>query len=119
VSRSASLGSHPAGRIIRGLVAVCFVGGAGLALTGRLVIAGVAFLAAHTVLAGAAVIQGQRRRGAGLSLSGLGWLGLSVGLAAANGDAVGLPGPPLLAVGAGLVGIGTLLTTGIVGNADG
>jgi hypothetical protein len=115
MSRTTSLGPDLAGRIVRGLVAVCFVGGAGLALTGRLVIAGVAFLGAHTLLAGAAVIQGQRRRGAGLSLSGLGWLALSVGLAAVNG-AVDLPGTPLLAVGAGLVGIGTLLTTGIVGS---
>lgn len=119
MSRTASLGSDLVGRILRGLVAVCFVGGAAMALTGRLVIAGVAFLAAHTLLAGAAVIQGQRRRGAGMSLSGLGWLALSVGLAAANGDAVGLPGTPLLAVGAGLVGVGTLLTTGIVGDGDG
>ena len=115
MSRSASLGSHPAGRIIRGLVAVCFVGGAGLALTGRLVIAGVAFLAAHTLLAGAAVVQGQRRRGTGLSLLGLGWLALSVGIAAESGSGVGLPATPLLAVGAGLAGIGALLTTGVVG----
>lgn len=116
---TASLGSDLAGRIVRGLVAVCFVAGAAFALTGRLVIAGVAFLAAHTLLAGAAVVQGQRRRGAGLSLSGLGWLALSVGLAAQNGNAVGLPGPPLLAVGAALVGVGTLLTSGIVGGDSG
>jgi hypothetical protein len=115
MSGTASLGSNLVGRIARGLVAVCFVGGAWLAVTGRLVVAGVAFLAAHTLLAGAAVIQDQRRRGVGMSLSGLGWLALSVGLAAQNGTGVGLPGPPLLAVGAGLVGVGTLLTTGIIG----
>ncbi len=115
MSRTTSVGPDLAGRIARGLIAVCFVGGAVLALTGRLVIAGAAFLAAHTLLAGAAVIQGQRRRGAGLSLSGLGWLAVSVGLAATNGDVAGLPGAPLLAVGAGLVGVGTVLATGILG----
>ena len=119
MSGTTSLGSNLAGRIIRGLVAVCFVGGAAMALTGRLVVAGVAFLAAHTLLAGAAVIQGQRRRGAGLSLSGLGWLALLVGLAAANGSGVGLPSTPLLAVGAGLVGVGTLLTSGVIGGDAG
>ena len=110
-----ALGSGVAGWLARIVVAGCFVGGAVLALSGRLVVAGVAFLAAHTLLAAAAVIQGQRRNGVGLSLSGLGWLGFSVGLAAVNGDAVGLPAPPLLAVGAALVGIGTLLTTGVIG----
>ena len=110
-----SFGSSAAGWLARIVVAAGFVGGALLALSGRLVTAGVAFLAAHTLLAGAAVIQGQRRNGAGLSLSGLGWLGLSVGLAAASGDGVGLPATPLLAVGAALVGVGTLLTTGIIG----
>jgi len=119
VSGADSFGSDAVGWIARGLVAGCFVGGAVLAVTGRLVVAGVVFLAAHTVLAGAAVLQGQRRRGVGLSLLGLGWLALSVGLAATNGS-VGLPGTPLLAVGAGLVGGGTLLLTGIVGgDADG
>ena len=110
-----SLGSSVAGWLARIVVAGCFVSGAVLVLSGRLVVAGVAFLAAHTLLAGAAVIQGQRRSGAGLSLTGLGWLGLSVGLAAANGDSVGLPATPLLAAGAALVGVGTLLTTGIIG----
>ena len=119
MSESAPLGSNAAGWIARVLIAVCFVGGAGLAVPGRLVVAGVAFLAAHTVLAGAAVIQGQRRRGVGLSLLGLGWLALSVGLAAENGSGVGLPATPLLAVGAALVGGGALLTTGIVGVASG
>lgn len=109
-----SFGSGAVGWLARIVVAGGFAGGAVLALSGRLVIAGVAFLAAHTLLGGAAVIRGQRRSGAGLSLSGLGWFGLSVGLAAANGDAVGLPATPLLAVGAALVGVGTLLTTGIV-----
>jgi hypothetical protein len=119
MSGTASVGSDLVGRIARVLVAVCFVGGAWLAVTGRLVVAGVVFLAAHTLLAGAAVVQGQRHRGAGLSLVGLGWLALSVGLAAENGNGVGLPGPPLLAAGAALVGVGTLLTTGIVGGDTG
>ena len=110
-----SFGSDVIGWLARGLVGVCFVGGAAMALTGRLVIAGVAFLAAHTLLAGAAVLQGQRRRGTALSLLGLGWLALSVGLAAENGSGVGLPATPLLAVGAALVGVGTLLTTGLIG----
>jgi hypothetical protein len=115
MSGTPSFGSGVVGWIARGFVAVCFVGGAWLAVTGRLVIAGVAFLAAHTLLAGAAVVQGQRRRGTGLSLLGLGWLALSVGIAAESGSGVGLPATPLLAVGAGLAGIGALLTTGVVG----
>ena len=114
MSGSGSFGSGAGGWVARGVVAVCLLGGAVFAVTGRLVVAGVAFLAAHTLLAGAAVIQGQRSRGVGLSLSGIGWITLSVGLAAANGDAVGLPATPLLAVGAALVGIGTLLTTGMI-----
>ena len=114
MSGTPSFGSDAVGWLARVAVAGCFVGGAVLALGGRLVVAGVAFLAAHTLLAAAAVIQGQRQRGVGLSLSGVGWFGLSVGIAAVNGDAVGLPATPLLAVGAGLVGVGTLLTTGLV-----
>ena len=109
-----SFGSGAVGWLARLVVAGGFVGGAVLALSGQLVVAGVAFLVAHTLLAAAAVIQRQRQRGVGLSLSGVGWFGLSTGLAAANGDAVGLPATPLLAVGAVLVGIGTVLTTGIV-----
>jgi hypothetical protein len=115
MSGADSFGSGAAGWAARIVVAGGFLGGAVLALSGRLVIAGVAFLAAHTLLAVAAMIHGQRNRGVGLSLSGLGWLGLSVGLAAANGDAVGVPSAPLLAVGAALVGAGTLLTTGVIG----
>lgn len=114
MSDSGSFGSGAAGWVARGVVAVCLLGGAVLAVTGRLVVAGVAFLAAHTLLAGAAVIRGQRSRGVGLSLSGVGWIALSVGLAAANGSGVGLPGTPLLAAGAALVGLGTLLTTGVL-----
>lgn len=114
MSGADAFGSGAAGWLARIVVAGGFVGGAVLALSGRLVVAGVAFLAAHTLLAVAAMIHGQRNRGVGLSLSGLGWLGLSVGLAAANGDAVGLPATPLLAVGAALVGVGTLLTTGMI-----
>ena len=115
MSRADSLGGGAVGWIVRGVVAGGFLSGAVLAVTGRLVIAGVAFLGAHTALAGAAVVQGQRRRGAGLSVLGIGWLALSVGLAAQNGSGVGLPAQPLLAVGAGLVGVGTLLLTGVVG----
>jgi hypothetical protein len=118
MTEAASLGSGAAGWAARGVVAACFLGGAGLAVTGRLVLAGVAFLGAHTLLAAAAVIQGQRRRGAGMSLSGVGWLALSVWLAAANGTAVALPGTPLLVVGAALVGVGTLLTTGVIGAGE-
>ena len=118
MTEAASFGSGVAGWAARGVVAACFLGGAGLAVTGRLVPAGVAFLAAHTLLAAAAVIQGQRRRGAGMSLSGVGWLALSAWLAAANGTAVALPGTPLLVVGAALVGVGTLLTTGVIGAGE-
>jgi hypothetical protein len=109
-----AFGSGAAGWLARGLLAACFLGGAVLAVSGRLVVAGGAFLAAHTVLAAAAVLQGQRQRGAGLSLLGLGWFGLSAGLAATNGAAAGLPATPLFAIGAGLVGIGGLLTTGLI-----
>ena len=118
MSGTPSFGSDVVGWIARGSIAACFVGGAWLAVTGRLVIAGVAFLAAHTLLAGAAVVQGQRRRGAGLSLLGLGWLAMSVGIAAESGTGVGLPSTPLLAVGVGLVGVGALLATGSIGVAS-
>jgi hypothetical protein len=108
------------GWIARGAVALCFVGGAALAVTGRLVVAGVAFLAGHTFLATAAVVQGQRRRGAGLSLSGVGWLALSIGLGAGDPSSrvAALPETPFLAVGIGLVTVGTLLVIGVVGGRD-
>ncbi|WP_144904209.1 hypothetical protein [Halobellus captivus] len=99
-----------AGTVARVVVGVCFVAGAVLAVTGRLVVAGVAFLAGHTFLATAAVIQGQRRRGAGLSLSGVGWLVLSVGLGASGAEVeTGVPGTPLLVAGFVLVTVGTVL----------
>ncbi|WP_435184866.1 hypothetical protein [Halobellus sp. EA9] len=105
-------GSGLAGTAVRLVVVACFAGGAAAALTGRLVVAGGAFLAGHTLLGGAAVIQSQRRRGVGFSLSGLGWLLLSLGSAvgqSGGATAAGLSEQPLLLVGAGLVGIGTLL----------
>ena len=117
---SGAAGSGPIGSIARGLVALCFVGGAVLAVTGRLVVAGVAFLAGHTFLATAAMVEGQRRRGAGLSLSGIGWLALSVSLGAGGSSAggVAVPETSLLAVGIGLVTVGTLLVVGALGGSD-
>ncbi|MFD1598142.1 hypothetical protein [Halobellus rarus] len=113
-------GTGTVGSAARGVVALCFVGGAVLAVTGRLVVAGVAFLAGHTFLATAAMVEGQRRRGAGLSLSGVGWLALSVSLGAGGSSAggVAVPETPLLAVGIGLVTVGTLLVVGALGAGD-
>ncbi|MFB6091443.1 MAG: hypothetical protein ABEK02_00360 [Haloquadratum sp.] len=105
-----------AGRLVVGL---CFVGGGVTALAGRLVLAGGGFLAGYTLLAGAAVIQGQRRRGVGFSLSGIGWLVLSLGLAVdAGGPGAGtaLPERSLLLAGAGLVAAGTVLLVGPFGD---
>ncbi|MGQ4556813.1 hypothetical protein [Halobellus sp. GM3] len=101
-----------AGTLARVAVAVCFVGGAALAVTGRLVLAGTAFLVGHTFLAAAAIAGGRRRRGVGLSLSGVGWVALSIGLGANSG--AGAPGveafgTPLLVAGMGLVTVGMLL----------
>lgn len=107
-----------AGTLARVVVAACFVGGAVFGVTGRLVLAGTAFLVGHTLLATAAVAQGQRRRGVGLSLSGIGWLALSIGLSAAGGSAGAGPAgvesleTPLLAGGLTLVTVGTLLVLG-------
>ncbi|QCC46769.1 hypothetical protein [Halobellus limi] len=108
-------GTGAVGWVARGLVALCFVGGAVAALTGRLVMAGGGFLAGHTLLAAAAVIQGQRRRGVGLSLSGVGWLVLSLGLAVGQRDPPG-PEQPLLLAGAGLVVVGAVLLSGSFGD---
>jgi hypothetical protein len=92
-----------AGRAVRGLVLATFVGGAVAAFAGGwLLVAGGAFLAGYTVLAAAAVIQGQRRRGVGLSLSGVGWLLLAAGVATG-----GLTPTPILAAGAALLLFGT------------
>jgi len=104
-----------AGTALRLVVGACFAGGAVAAITGRLVLAGGSFLAGHTLLAAAAVIQGQRRRGVGFSLLGLGWLLLSLGLAVGQR---GPPGPeqPLLLAGAGLVVAGALLLVGPFGD---
>ncbi|RLM56997.1 hypothetical protein DVK02_04135 [Halobellus sp. Atlit-31R] len=116
--------SGPAGTIARAVVAGCFVAGVVFAVLDRnLALAGVAFLAGHTLLATAAVIQGQRRRGVGLSLSGVGWLVLSLGLGAGSYGTAGagagadaaLPATALLAVGAGAVAVGTLLLVGPFG----
>ena len=117
---SGPTGTGIAGSLARGVVALCFLGGALLAVTGRLILAGVAFLAGHTFLATAAVVQRQRRRGAGLSLSGVGWLALSVGLGAGGTSGIGdtIPEIPLLAGGIGLVTVGTLLVVGAVGSGD-
>ncbi|WP_049985011.1 hypothetical protein [Halobellus rufus] len=99
-----------AGWIVRIFVAACFVGGAVAAVSGRLVVAGVGFLVGHTLLAGAAVIQGQRRRGLGLSLSGVGWVALAVGLGASGAESgASLPTTPLIVGGFALVTAGTLL----------
>lgn len=106
------------GTIARAVVVGCFVAGGVFALvTRQLVFAGVAFLAGHTILAAAAVIQGQRRRGVGLSLSGIGWLALSIGLGSgtAAGAETALPETPLVAVGFGLVAVGMLLLLGPFG----
>lgn len=118
------VGSEPGGSALAGtaarlVVGACFVGGGAAALTGRLALAGGGFLAGYTLLAGAAVVQGQRRRGAGFSLSGVGWLLLALGLAAGKTGAASGVGPsarPLLLVGAGLVGVGTLLLLGPFGD---
>jgi len=107
--------SGVAGWIVRIFVAVCFVGGAFAAVSGRLVVAGVAFLVGHTFLAAAAVIQGQRRRGAGLSILGVGWLALATGIGAGDSR---LPGTALLVAGFALVTLGTLLVLGAL-NAGG
>lgn len=107
--------SGVAGWIVRIFVAVCFLGGALAAVSGRLIVAGVGFLVGHTFLAAAAVIQGQRRRGAGLSVLGVGWLSLAIGLGA--GDSA-LPGTALLVAGFALVTLGTLLVLGAL-NASG
>ena len=117
---SGASGTGIVGWIARGVVALCFVGGAVLAVTGRLVVAGVAFLVGHTFLATAAMVQRQRRRGAGLSLSGVGWFALSVGLGAGGTSAGGttVPETPLLAVGIALVTVGTLLVVGALGGGD-
>lgn len=97
----------PVGVLVRGLVAACFVGGGVLALLGRrFALAGLAYLAGYTALAAAAVARGQRRRGAGLSLSGLGWLALALGVAA--GYAAG-PGLALVAAGLALLVVGTVV----------
>ncbi|MFC6824391.1 hypothetical protein [Halopelagius fulvigenes] len=95
-----------AGRTVRGAVLSLFLVGAIAAVAGgRLVVAGGAFLAGYTVLAAAAVVHGQRRRGLGLSLSGVGWflaaLGASVGLASPAGTRT-------FAVGVGLLFVGTV-----------
>ncbi|WP_336024673.1 hypothetical protein [Halobellus salinisoli] len=107
---SATTRSGIVGWIVRIFVAVCFVGGAVAAVSGRLVVAGVAFLVGHTFLAGAAVVEGQRRRGLGLSLSGVGWVALAVGLGASGTESgAGLPTTALLITGFALVTVGTLL----------
>jgi len=113
-----------AGTLARAVVVGCFVAGGVFALVSRqLVFAGIAFLAGHTILAAAAVIQGQRRRGVGLSLSGVGWLALSIGLGVGSGTSAGgaagaetaLPETPLIAVGFGLVVVGMVLLLGPFG----
>ncbi|MFB6252479.1 MAG: hypothetical protein ABEI27_12495 [Halobellus sp.] len=103
------------GTAVRLLVGACFVGGAVAAVTGRLVLAGGGFLAGHTLLAAAAVIQGQRRRGVGLSFSGIGWLLASLGLAVGQQGSGSSPETSLLVGGLGLVAVGTLLLVGPFG----
>lgn len=94
----------PVGVLVRALVAACFVGGGALALLdGRLVLAGLAYLAGYTALAGAALVRGQRRRGAGLSLSGVGWMALAVGAALGSELLLLGAGVGLLVVGTGLL----------------
>jgi hypothetical protein len=114
--------TRAAGTLARVFVGVVFVGGAVLAVTGRLVLAGAAFLVGHTVLATAAVAQGQRRRGVGLSLTGVGWLVLSIWLSLDRGNSVGAgvdaAGTPLLVAGIGLVTVGTFLVVGASDGAD-
>lgn len=92
-----------AARTVRGVIFSLFVGGAVAAVAGRVVVAGGAFLAGYTVLAAAAVVHGQRRRGFGLSLTGLGWLltalGVSLGLSTPTGTPAFAAGATLLAVG--------------------
>jgi hypothetical protein len=107
----------PVGVAVRALVGACFVGGGVLALLGqRLVLAGFAFLVGYTVLAAAAVVQGQRRRGAGLSLSGLGWVsaaaGVAIGYETDLGLALVVAGVALLVVGTAVVARPWRLLTG-------
>ncbi|SFR54390.1 hypothetical protein [Halogeometricum limi] len=99
---------RPVGVLVRALVAGCFVGGGVLALhSQRLVLAGFAFLVGYTMLATAAVVQGQRRRGVGLSLSGLGWMSVAAGVAVGTMPGTGLTlvvvGVALLVAGTGVV----------------
>lgn len=95
----------PVGVLVRALVAACFVGGGALALLdGRLVVAGLTYLAGYTALAAAALVHGQRRRGAGLSLSGVGWMTLAVGVSVGVERGVGLA---LVAAGVALLLVGT------------
>lgn len=93
-----------AARAVRGVVFSVFLLGAVAAVVGgRFVVAGGAFLAGYTVLAGAAVVHGQRRRGLGLSMTGVGWLltavGASVGLSTPTGTRAFAAGVGLLFVG--------------------
>ncbi|SDY37872.1 hypothetical protein [Halobellus clavatus] len=111
----AAAGAGIVGTALRIVVGACFVGGAVAALTGRLVLAGGGFLAGHTMLAAAAVIQGQRRRSVGLSFSGVGWLLTSLGLALGQQGAGSSLETPLLVGGLGLVAAGTLLLVGPFG----
>jgi hypothetical protein len=94
-----------AGLVARGLVFGLFVGGAVAAFAADwLLVAGGAFLAGYTVLAAAAVVHGQRRRGLGLSLSGVGWFLLALGVALGPSTRVGTP---VLAAGFGCLLLGT------------
>lgn len=107
----------PVGVAVRALVGACFVAGGVLALLGqRLVLAGFAFLVGYTALAAAAVVRGQRRRGAGLSLSGLGWVsvavGIALGFATDPGLALVVAGVVLLVVGTAVVARPWRLLTG-------
>lgn len=93
-----------AARTVRGLVFSLFVGGAVAAVAARwFVVAGGAFLVGYTVLAAAAIVHGQRLRGLGLSLTGVGWLltavGVSVGLSTPTGTPAFVAGVTLLVVG--------------------
>ncbi|ADQ66592.1 hypothetical protein C499_02509 [Halogeometricum borinquense DSM 11551] len=97
----------PVGVMVRALVAACFVGGGVVALLDqRFVLAGLAYLVGYTILAAAAIIQGQRRRGAGLSLSGLGWVSLALGVAAGYATETGLA---LVVGGVVLLVVGTVI----------
>ncbi|MFC6875315.1 hypothetical protein [Halobellus marinus] len=105
--------SELVGTLTRAVAIGCFGAGAiAAAITQQLVLAGAAFLAGHTILATVAMSADRRRRGVGLSLAGVGWLSLSVGLAAQRGADVAIPETPALLVGGVLVALGTMLVVG-------